>query len=136
MNHIRFVALLGILTTALLGTGCVADGTYYGGGGGYYGGGGPYGPGYYGAPGPVVVEGGPVYRETVVVENNRYRGRDDRYYRGDRRGPYYSGNRRGGVNGHTRRGGPAVVERRGAVRRTPAAVSHRAPDKKRHDDSH
>ncbi len=106
--------------------GCVADGSYYGGGygPGYYGGG--YGPGYYGAPGPVVVAGGPVYRETVVVDNTRYR---DGYYRGRRPSPYYSGYRRGG-NGYSRRG-PAVVERRGASRRTPGAVYRRAPDKKR-----
>ena len=131
MNKFNFGALLGALALMLGCVGCVADGSYYGGGGGYYGGG--YGPGYYGAPGPVVVAGGPVYRETVVVDNTRYRYRDG-YYRGRRPSPYYSGYRRGGY-GYSRRG-PAVVERRGVSRRTPGAVYRRAPDKKRRGNTY
>ncbi len=135
MNKSRLGAWFGALALGFGLTGCVADGPYYGGGGGYYGGGGGYyggggyGPGYYGAPGPVVVAGGPVYRETVVVDNTRYRYRDG-YYGRRRPAPYYSGYRRGG--GYSRRG-PVVVERRGSSRRRPAAVYHRGNDRKRSD---
>ena len=139
MNKTKLGALLGALTLVLGLSGCVADGTYYGGGPGYYGGGyaggygggyaGGYGPGYYGAPGPVVVAGGPVYRETVVVDNTRYRGRDG-YYNGRRSGPYASGYRRAG-RGYARRGGAVAGERRNVNRRVPAPVHHRGGDKKR-----
>ena len=135
MNKFKFSALLGALAMMMGCVGCVADGSYYGGGGygpGYYGGG--YGPGYYGAPGPVVVAGGPVYRETVVVDNNRYRYRDG-YYRGRRPSPYYSGYRRGG-NGYSSRRGPGVTERRGVSRRTPGVVNRRGNDKKRRSNTY
>lgn len=132
MNKLNFGALLGALALMLGCVGCVADGSYYGGGGGYYGGG--YGPGYYGAPGPVVVAGGPVYRETVVVDNRRYSNRDG-YYRGRRPSPYYGGYRRGG-NGYASRRGPAVLERRGGGRRMPGPVYRRGPDRERRSNTY